>query len=152
MNDTTIHLTRDDHAKLRLLVTTALSTANTPALAKLRDELDRAVVLDSNASQAGLVTMESQVEFEDLATGEVENYVITFPDRANVDQKRLSILAPIGTALIGYHEGDVVNWTTPGGVRRLKIRHVTQPTVHRGELVGAETHPSTPRVPPAPRA
>jgi regulator of nucleoside diphosphate kinase len=134
MNDTPIHLTRDDHAKLRLLVNTALYTTSTPSLAKLRDELDRAVVLPPEASPAGLVTMDSQVEFEDLATGEVEAYVISFPDRANVDQKRISILAPIGTALIGYREGDIVSWTTPGGNRRMKIRRVTQSVAAPAEL------------------
>jgi regulator of nucleoside diphosphate kinase len=74
------------------------------------------------------VTLETRVIFEDLSTGEIEDYILTFPDRANVDEKRLSILAPIGTALIGYREGDVVSWETPGGVRRLKIRQVTRPS------------------------
>jgi regulator of nucleoside diphosphate kinase len=67
------------------------------------------------------------VEFEDLGTGEVEEYTITFPERANVEKKRLSILAPIGTALIGYRVGDLVSWSTPGGVRQLKIRRVNVP-------------------------
>ena len=49
------------------------------------------------------------------------------PEQADVDQKRISILAPIGTALLGYSEGDDVRWTTQGGPRRLKLRQVTQP-------------------------
>ena len=71
--------------------------------------------------------MESSVEFEDLGTGEVEEYTVTFPERARVEEKRLSILAPIGIALIGYRVGDIVQWTTPGGLRQLKIRRVTPP-------------------------
>jgi regulator of nucleoside diphosphate kinase len=137
MNETPIHLTREDHARLRLLVTTVLHTATNSTLAKLRDELDRAFVLESNAQREGLVTLDSRVEFEDLSTGEIEDYTITFPDRANVDEKRLSILAPIGTALIGYREGDVVSWETPGGVRRLKIRQVTQPAATPADLVSS---------------
>lgn len=127
MNDTPIYITRDDYSKLRLLVTTALYSNATAALEKLRSELDRAAVLDPHAIPPGVVTMESRVEFEDVSTGEVEEYTITFPESANVEQKRLSILAPIGTALIGCREGDVVNWTTPGGVRQLKVLRVTQP-------------------------
>src|SRR5688572_8015798 len=127
MNDTPLYITRDDYSKLRLLVTTALYSNASAALQKLREELDRAAVIDSAAIPAGVVTMDSTVEFEDLGTGEVEEYTITFPDRANVEEKRLSILAPIGTALIGYREGDLVRWSTPGGVRQLKIRHVTAP-------------------------
>ncbi len=42
---------------------------------------------------------------------------------------RLSILAPIGTALIGFREGSIVDWPTPGGIRRLKIHRVTQPAL-----------------------
>jgi regulator of nucleoside diphosphate kinase len=127
MDSTPITIARDDYARLRLLVTTALQTHATPALQKLREELDRAEVVDSAGMPAGTVTMDSTVEFEDLGTGEVEEYTLTFPERANVEQKRLSILAPIGTALIGYRVGDLVRWPTPGGVRHLKLRRVTAP-------------------------
>jgi regulator of nucleoside diphosphate kinase len=127
MNHTPIYITRDDYSKLRLLVTTALYTNASAALQKLREELDRAAVIDPAAIPAGVVTMDSTVEFEDLRTGEVEEYTLTFPDRADVEEKRLSILAPIGTALIGYRVGDLVSWSTPGGVRQLKIRRVTAP-------------------------
>src|ERR671921_434864 len=101
MNHAPITISRDDYSKLRLLITTALHSNASAALQKLRQELDRASVIDSTAIPAGVVTMESTVEFEDLGTGEIEDYTITFPDRADVEQKRLSILAPIGTALIG---------------------------------------------------
>lgn len=119
-----IYIPRDDHAKLRLLLATALHSNASAALHKLREELDRAVVLDPAALPAGVVTLESTVEFEDLTTSEVEAYTLTYPDRANIELKRLSILAPIGTALLGCRVGDVISWSTPGGVRQLKIRRV----------------------------
>jgi len=125
MNHTPIYINQDDYSKLRLMLTTALRSNATAALKKLGEELDRAVVIDSAAFPAGVVTMESAVEFEDLGTGEIEEYTITFPDRADLEQKRMSILAPIGIALIGCRVGDVVKWTTPGGIRQLKVRHVT---------------------------
>jgi regulator of nucleoside diphosphate kinase len=127
MNDHPIYITRDDNSKLRLLLSAALNSNSNTALQKLRDELDRAVIIDPAAIPEGVVTMDSTVAFEDLGTNEVEEYTITFPDRANVELKRLSILAPIGTALIGYQVGDVVNWSTPGGLRQLKILRVTPP-------------------------
>ena len=119
MNDTPIHMTRDDHAKLRLFVTTAAFSSASSAVSKLREELDRAIVVDSQSIPPGLVTLDSKVEFEDLTTGDVEDYIISFPERANIEEKRVSILAPIGTALIGSREGNAVTWSTPGGVRRL---------------------------------
>lgn len=126
MNTPAIHISTDDHAKLRLLVS-SLSTTSSPAIEKLRQELNRAVVLDAATLPKDIVTLNSHVEFEDVATGEVEAYTLTMPERADVEQKRLSILAPIGTALIGFRQGDEVSWSTPGGVRQLKIRQVTQP-------------------------
>lgn len=127
MNPTPIYISRDDYAKLRLLVTTALHSNTSAALQKLREELDRAIVIDPAAFPGGIVTMESTVEFEDLATSEIDEYTITFPDRASLERRRMSILAPIGTALIGCRVGDIVSWSTPGGVRQLKVRRVTPP-------------------------
>lgn len=128
MNHTPIYLSRYDYTKLRLLLSTALySSANNAALQKLREELDRAAVIDPAAIPTDVVTMDSAVEFEDLETGEIEEYTITFPERADVDSGRMSILAPIGTALIGCRVGNIVKWSTPGGIRRLKIRRVTAP-------------------------
>jgi regulator of nucleoside diphosphate kinase len=127
MNHTPIYISRDDYSRLRLLLTTALYSNNNPALRKLADELDRAAVVDSAALPPDVVTMEASVEFEDLGTNEIEDYTITFPDRADIARKRISILAPIGTALIGCRVGDIVKWSTPGGVRQLKVRRVTAP-------------------------
>ena len=140
MNDHPIYITRDDNSKLRLLLGAALNSNSNSALQKLREELDRAVIVDPAAIPEGVVTMDSTVAFEDLGTNEVEEYTITFPDRANVELKRLSILAPIGTALIGYRVGDVVNWSTPGGLRQLKILRVT-PSV--SGTSGASSTPTT---------
>jgi regulator of nucleoside diphosphate kinase len=128
MNHTPIYLLRDDYLKLRLLLTTSLYSNGHSALRNLRDELDRANVVGPDALPADIVTMESTVQYEDLASGELEEYTITFPDRANIETKRISILAPIGTALIGCRVGDLVKWSTPGGIRQLKVRRVTPPS------------------------
>lgn len=124
MNHTPIYISRDDYAKLRLLITTALHSKASAALTKLGQELERAAIIDPAAIPADVVTMESTVQFEDLHSSEIEEYTITFPDRANVEEKRISILTPIGTALIGCRVGDIVNWFTPGGIRQLKVRRV----------------------------
>jgi regulator of nucleoside diphosphate kinase len=124
MNHNPIYISPEDNAKLRLLLATALYSNAHAARRKLAEELDRAFVIERSAFPADVVTMDSTVEFEDLATSEVEEYTITFPERADVERKRISILAPIGTALIGCRVGDVVKWSTPGGVRHLKVRRV----------------------------
>jgi regulator of nucleoside diphosphate kinase len=141
MNHTPIYIARDDYAKLRLLLTTALHSHNSPALQKLRAELDRAAVIDPAAIPADVVTLDATVQYEDLGTGELEEYTITFPDRANIEQKRLSILAPVGTALIGCRVGDLVRWSTPGGVRQLKVRRVTPRPLEPELVTGVPASP-----------
>lgn len=121
----TIHISRDDLSKLRLLLAAIPVGAGGGSLAKLRAELDRAVVIDSASFPPDVVALDSQVEYEDLATGEVETYTLTLPEQADIKSNRLSILAPIGTALIGCRIGDIVDWTTPGGIRRLRLRRVS---------------------------
>lgn len=127
MNPTLLYITTEDHAKLSLLVRAATDPVRHATSHQLRLELDRAVVLDPNAIPSTVVTMGSRVEIEDLATGEVEEYTLTYPERADVDNRMLSVLAPIGTAIIGYAQGDEVSWATPGGTRRIEIRRVVQP-------------------------
>ncbi len=132
MNHTPIYISHDDYSRLRLLLATALYSNASAALGKLRNELDRAAVVDPSAFPADVVTMDSTVEFEDLGSGEIEEYTITFPENADIERNRISILAPIGTALIGCRVGDLVKWTTPGGIRQLKVRRVTAPAPATG--------------------
>lgn len=139
MNHTPIFVTRNDYYKLRMLVASALYSPAHGALKSLRRELDRAIVLDPKALPQGVVTIDSYVEFEDTGSGEVESYTITYPDCENLQERRLSILAPIGTALIGCQEGDLLHWTTAGCMRRLRIRRVSQPSAAAAP-VGSQTH------------
>jgi regulator of nucleoside diphosphate kinase len=139
MNHTPIYISRVDYGRLRLLVATALHSHASAALQKLREELDRAAVIDPAAFPADVVTMESTVEFEDLGTSEIEEYTITFPDKADVERKCISILAPIGTALLGCRVGDIVRWSTPGGIRQLKIRRVAPPTASPAPVAALPT-------------
>jgi len=129
MNHRPIYISHDDNAKLRLLLSVASYSNRNSSLAMLRQELDRAIVVDASAIDPAIVTMNSSVQLEDVATGEIDEYTLTFPERANVEQRLLSVLAPIGTAILGYREGDEVSWTTPGGVRQIRIRRVTPPAV-----------------------
>jgi len=132
MNHSPLYLSRDDHAKLRRLLATSLHFPGGLALRKLREELDRATVIDPLALPDDVVAMDSTVAFEDLGSGETEEYTIVFPEEADVARNRISILAPIGTALIGCRAGDIVRWPTPGGIRKLKIRRVSAPAVEAG--------------------
>jgi len=125
MNSSPLYISRDDHTRLHLLVGAALQSGPSVALEKLRGELARATVIDPAAMPADIVTMGDRVKFEDLYSSEIEEYTLTYPDQSDIATGRLSILTPIGTALLGYRTGDIVDWPTPGGIRRLKIHQVT---------------------------
>ncbi|MFO1451922.1 MAG: GreA/GreB family elongation factor [Opitutaceae bacterium] len=122
MNPKVIYISRDDLARLRLL----LSALRAPhsASAPLRSELDRAVVLPELPPT--VVGLHSTAEIVDLETGETDRFTLTLPEQADATQGRLSVLAPLGTALLGYAEGDTLEWRMPGGLRRLRLQTVTR--------------------------
>jgi regulator of nucleoside diphosphate kinase len=90
-------------------------------LEDLERELERAVVVEPHDVPADVVTMNSQVRFRDLDTLEQMTYRLVFPKDADVDAGAISVLAPVGTALLGHSEGSTVEWMVPSGRRRLEI-------------------------------
>jgi regulator of nucleoside diphosphate kinase len=90
-------------------------------LDELELELERALLVATDAVPADLVVMDSVVGVLDLANGERREYTLVYPAEADLEAGRISVLAPLGTALLGYREGDEVEWLMPGGLRRLRI-------------------------------
>jgi regulator of nucleoside diphosphate kinase len=95
-------------------------------LHELRAELDRALVMDASEVSPTVVTLHATVRVRDLTSGERQQLTLVSPREADVSAGRISVLAPLGTALIGYREGDVVERLMPGGPRRLLIEDVAQ--------------------------
>ncbi len=127
MKSATIRLSQSDHERLRLLLSreAAAERGRVPPH-PLWAELLRAEILAPDQIPADVVTMDSRIRVQDLDSKEVDEYVLTFPARADSGQHRLSVLAPIGTAILGYAEGDELAWETPGGIRRIRILRVQQ--------------------------
>jgi regulator of nucleoside diphosphate kinase len=101
-----------------------LRTTHAPMVATLEQELGRGRVVPPTSVPKGVVTMNSKVRFIDLGTRARETYTLVYPGDANVEDAKVSVLAPLGSALLGASVGDVVECRTPGGVRRLKIDRV----------------------------
>lgn len=95
-----------------------------PTLSALERQVERAVVVKPQEIPATVVTMNSQVEIVDLDTEERRALTLVFPSMAGIDAGRVSVLAPLGTALLGSEEGAPVEWRTPRGTRRLRIERV----------------------------
>ena len=71
-----------------------------------------------------VVTMNSRVVLVDLDTREEMVLLLVFPQEADVAQSRISVLAPIGTAMLGYRVGNAFTWQVPDGIRRLRVKQV----------------------------
>ncbi len=93
-------------------------------LAELRAELERASVVAPGDIPPDVVTMNSRFMVRDLAAEAVHEYTLVYPHEADITKGKISILAPIGMALLGYRKGDVVAWKVPSGTRTLKVESI----------------------------
>jgi regulator of nucleoside diphosphate kinase len=119
-----IYIPHDDFRRLSILAAAQPKTGTADSAPTMSDDLARATVVARELLPPGVVTVNSRVRFHDVDTGRAEEYVLTWPGRADGGVERISVLAPIGTALLGYREGDEVSWPTPGGTRRLLVVEV----------------------------
>jgi regulator of nucleoside diphosphate kinase len=87
----------------------------------LEKELERATIVDPQDVPSDVITMNATAYLKDLATDEQVIWTLVFPKDANAENNRISILAPIGMALLGYRVGDIIEWEVPGGKRRLEV-------------------------------
>ncbi|HST28731.1 MAG TPA: nucleoside diphosphate kinase regulator [Rudaea sp.] len=90
----------------------------------LAAELRRAETVAAEDIPANVVTMNSKVVLRDMANGETKTWVLVFPRNANASAGAISVLAPVGTAILGYATGDEIEWRVPSGTRRLRIEEV----------------------------
>jgi regulator of nucleoside diphosphate kinase len=130
MREDPIIISDTDIARLRGLLGAGRGDAlrNAAHLDELSRELDRAQVLPAELVPRDVISMGSWVQIRDCTNGSVENFQLVFPRDADPATRRLSILAPLGTALLGNSEGDEVEWRMPGGVRCFRVQRVTQDT------------------------
>lgn len=116
-----IHLTQPDMDRLLALIEA------TPGkrFDRLEGELLRAKVVPRDQIPQDLVTMNSRVVFENETTGEQREITLVYPDLANIDSGQISVLVPVGTALLGLRVGQSIDWELPNGeTQRYRIVEV----------------------------
>lgn len=93
----------------------------------LAREIDRAEILPDARLLPGLVTMHSEIAFRDDISGQERSVTLVYPEAADVESGKISILTPIGAALIGLSVGQTIEFQTPGGGwRSLTVLKVSQ--------------------------
>jgi regulator of nucleoside diphosphate kinase len=121
-----IHVTNQDLQRLRHVIGSAAATSvqDREHLEVLSAELDRAVIVDGEDIPPDVIRMRTLVRIHDSTSQVSEDYTLVYPWEADAHLNLLSVLAPLGTALLGYREGDRIDWPLPGGVRQLHVEKI----------------------------
>lgn len=112
-----IIITTTDLERLRPL----LDLHDSPAAELLDAELHRARIVEPERVPTDVVTMNSEVVYEDCETSATRTVRVVFPKDADADRGRISVLAPIGSALLGLRVGQSITWRVPNGTKRLRV-------------------------------
>lgn len=126
MEKRNIFVSEFDAQRLRKLVEEAreFSQEKEDHLADLERELSHATIISPEEVPSDVITMNSKVRLTNLDTGKQVTYTLVFPDDADAEQNAISVLAPIGTAMLGYRVGNEIEWKVPAGVRRFKVEEI----------------------------
>ena len=128
-------ITAEDRERLEGLLESPLASVAGPSnqFHGLRAELRQAAIVPADEVPPDVVTMNSTITLRDFETNDTETYTLVYPEDADIASNRLSVLAPIGTAILGQRVGDKLRWPVPAGWRRLRIEQV----IYQPERAGA---------------
>ena len=98
---------------------------NIPARQELLEELKRASIVDASEIGGDIVTLNSTIRFVDDKSNEQHEITLVPPEEADSDKNRISVLAPVGIALLGLSVGQTIQWQLPGRQEaRLRVLEV----------------------------
>lgn len=93
-------------------------------LQALRAELETAQVVRPSELPPDVISMNSKARLRDMDTGEEMTFTLVFPGNASIEHDRISVAAPIGTAMLGQRVGNEFAWQVPAGSVRLRVEEV----------------------------
>jgi regulator of nucleoside diphosphate kinase len=127
-----IHLTMQDRDRLERLVTMSEKSPNVLAL---DEEIQNATIVEQGNIPPNVATMNSRIRFVDDASGDETEVTLVYPAQADASSGRVSVLAPVGTALLGLAVGQSIEWPMPNGQsRRLRVVAVLYQPEAAGDL------------------
>ncbi|PZX50673.1 regulator of nucleoside diphosphate kinase [Algoriphagus ratkowskyi] len=122
-------LTKSDYETIKELILNTPSHLRTKEISLLAREIELAKKVVDSKIEPQVIRINSFFEVQDVASGKLLNFQLTLPKNSNLEDKKLSVLSPLGVALIGFQEGMEIEWLLPGGMKKLKILKV-QTHVH----------------------
>ncbi len=118
-----IYITEPDMKKLKEIIDDEIEYAKDKDHVRELDlELTRAKVVSDEKLPNDVITMNSKVLL--LLDGTEEEVSLVYPNEADVSQSKISVLSPIGTAILGYREGDSFEWKVPSGITKVEVKKV----------------------------
>lgn len=126
MKERVVYITNYDYKRLGLLLDSLNSVKQNRRddLSCLEDELETCKVVDPKDMPANVVTLNSRVRYLDLDSNQQRVVTLVFPSNADLSDGRISVTTPIGAALLGYAEGDIVTWQVFSGRKTVRIEEV----------------------------
>jgi regulator of nucleoside diphosphate kinase len=126
MQEPSVRITDVDSRRLQHLIegTRHRDLREASSVDRLERHLDDADVTPAAHIDPDVVTMNSEAVVTDLGSGETLTFRLVFPRRADAAAGRISVLAPLGMAVLGRRAGEHIVWRVPGGVRHLRVDHV----------------------------
>ncbi|MGE5394316.1 MAG: GreA/GreB family elongation factor [Candidatus Saccharibacteria bacterium] len=132
-----ISVTKVDYSRLNALILQKLDDNSNSIrdLNHLNIEIKRAQKVDSKKISPDIITMDSQVRITFLNNNQSRIVRLVYPEKASLKDGHISVLSPLGCALLGYRKGDIVSFNTPGGIQTVKIDMILfQPEAHGLDL------------------
>ena len=119
-----IYITENDKERLNKLIDAEIKSGNMldKPMKKLYDEINKAIVVGSRQVPLDTITMNTRallhLDHEDI------ELTLVYPEDADLAKNKMSVLSPIGTAILGYKAGDIVEWEVPSGITQIHIKGI----------------------------
>lgn len=119
-----IYITEVDKLKLQKLIDDLIKSDsdNKNFVKDLDNELNRAVVVPGKQLPSDVITMHSKINL--VIDSEEEVITLVYPGEMDIAENKISVLSPIGTAILGYREGDAIEWKVPDRVIEILVKKV----------------------------
>lgn len=124
MSDRNIYVTSDDRKRLQALLSRPTDAMDRDDVAELVAEVQRAAVVPASEIPPDVITMNSRARLLDLDQLTTLEFTVVYPEDADFAAGRISVVAPIGAAMLGYRVGDEIEWVVPSGPRRLRVEAI----------------------------
>lgn len=134
MSERNIYVTSVDRKRLEALLSRPTEAMDRNDVSAVVEEVQRAIVVPASEIPPDVITMNTRARLLDLDRQTTLEYTVVYPQEADFAAGRISVVAPIGAAMLGYRVGDEIEWAVPSGLRRLRVEAILYQPEAAGDL------------------